>query len=527
MGVWPQGTGVSGMPGRRGSAFDPIHLPDQVWRDHEDELQARDVGALFRLARRYAGASQHRIATATGVPQSRVNALMNNRCGPVTSIDVLRRVADGLNAPDQARALLGLAARQPPPAESMVVSRETARRPVDVPEPGRPVPSMSATEVSPQRGDYATPSAVLSMVTAVSGGAAGVRDGHRDDGVDVVGWLFVEEFEMAAEESARFVRGAVRAVSEQVLEQLDGDVTRLAREYLRRPPYALVRPLARARAEVFAMIDARPHPRFLPDLYRAAGRFTALLAHASTDLGQPYASASHARTALLCAQYAGDADLEAYVRWLQSHSAYWQGDYVVAADLAGHGLTQAAHGSHILRLASQQARSLAAAGRTQECQAALARAVDARDTLTDGPRPAGAFGFALGKAAYYAAEICLALGGTGNARRAVEEATEALSLLDTDPETEHAAPERAGTLLDLAAAQLVLGDLDATAVHLQAVFDLPAESRTIPIMGRIAGTHQALGAPALEGTRLAEDLREQIEVFAAYPAARDLPQLPG
>ena len=46
-------------------------------------------------------------------------------------------------------------------------------------------------------------------------------------------------------------------------------------------------------------------------------------------------------------------------------------------------------------------------------------------------------------------------------------------------------------------------------------------------MGRIAGTHQALGAPPLEGNRLAEDLRERIEVFTAYSAARDLPQLPG
>jgi hypothetical protein len=111
---------VLGMPGRRGSAFDPIHLPDHVWRDHEDELQARDVGALFRLAGRYAGASQHRIATATGVPQSRVNALMNNRCGPVTSIDVLCRVADGLNAPDRARALLGLAGRACPAPRGLV-----------------------------------------------------------------------------------------------------------------------------------------------------------------------------------------------------------------------------------------------------------------------------------------------------------------------------------------------------------------------------------------------------------------------
>jgi transcriptional regulator with XRE-family HTH domain len=97
------------MTGPRASSFDPIQVPDHVWDAHQAELHARDVGTLFRLAKRYAGASQNRIAAATGVPQSRVNALMNNRGGPVTSIDVLHRIADGLNLPDDARIRLGLA----------------------------------------------------------------------------------------------------------------------------------------------------------------------------------------------------------------------------------------------------------------------------------------------------------------------------------------------------------------------------------------------------------------------------------
>jgi hypothetical protein len=43
------------------------------------------------------------------VPQSRVNALMNNRGGPVSNIEVLERIADGLTLPDHARVRLGLA----------------------------------------------------------------------------------------------------------------------------------------------------------------------------------------------------------------------------------------------------------------------------------------------------------------------------------------------------------------------------------------------------------------------------------
>lgn len=86
-------------------------VPDAVWARHRDALRARDVGEMFRLARQYAGASQQRLSAATGVPQSRISALMNDRSGPVTSIDVLTRIADGLQLPDYARMDLGLAPR--------------------------------------------------------------------------------------------------------------------------------------------------------------------------------------------------------------------------------------------------------------------------------------------------------------------------------------------------------------------------------------------------------------------------------
>ncbi len=67
------------------------------------------MGAVFRHAQQYAGASQARIATATGMTQARVSELMSGRC-EVTRLDVYERIADGLHMPDDARHLLGLAA---------------------------------------------------------------------------------------------------------------------------------------------------------------------------------------------------------------------------------------------------------------------------------------------------------------------------------------------------------------------------------------------------------------------------------
>lgn len=88
-----------------------IVLPDHVWETYLEALGPRDVGAAFRLARQYAGASQQRIAAATGLPQSRVSTLMSGKSGPVRAIDVLHRIADGLGMPDPVRLAWGLAPR--------------------------------------------------------------------------------------------------------------------------------------------------------------------------------------------------------------------------------------------------------------------------------------------------------------------------------------------------------------------------------------------------------------------------------
>ncbi|MFJ4368856.1 helix-turn-helix domain-containing protein [Streptomyces chartreusis] len=94
-----------------GTALEPITLPDWAWERPEvrQALRARDMGAVFRHAQQYAGASQARIATATGMTQARVSEIMSGR-REVSRLDVYERIADGVHMPDDARHLLGLAA---------------------------------------------------------------------------------------------------------------------------------------------------------------------------------------------------------------------------------------------------------------------------------------------------------------------------------------------------------------------------------------------------------------------------------
>lgn len=334
----------------------------------------------------------------------------------------------------------------------------------------------------------------------------------------------VEEVAMATEESGRFVRRGSGSVDQWVLDQLNADVARLAIEYLARPPYFVFRPLAQLRREVFDLLDQRQRPAVLPSLYRVAGQLCALLAHASADLAQTPAADTHARTAWLCAEMAEDDALRGYVRWIQSNVAYWDGDYRRVAELAHSGQQYPAAGSSLLRLASQEARAWAACGESAEVDRALTVALTERDRSPTDEMP-GVFTFEPAKAAYYASETRIALGGSDNIRLAITEAREAIQLLTAQPEAERCPEFLAAAWLDLANAYLTLDELDAAEEHLGTVLALPAESRTQPIIGRMTTANTTLGQPRYADVGQSRDLRERISVFLAYPAAHEPPSV--
>ena len=335
-----------------------------------------------------------------------------------------------------------------------------------------------------------------------------------------------EEISMATEDAARFVRQAHGAVDQDVIDQLDADVRQFAIEYLSKPPYALFRPLSRLRSEVFAMLEEHQRPRVLPDLYRIGGRLCALLAHAAADLGQTYAAETDTRAAWLCADLAEDDALRAYVRWIQSNVAYWDGDYRRAAELAHSGQRYATAGTTLLRLASQEARAHAAAHDDRAVERALAMATAARDRPASPAEMPGVFRFEPGKAAYYASEVRLALGGRDNYQRAAGDAEEALDLFNAVPEAARCPEFVAAAQLDLVTAHLALDDLDGAEQHLRSVLGLPVESRTLPVVRRVAKVGTVVDSPRYARSMLAAELGEQINLFCAYTATREVPELP-
>jgi transcriptional regulator with XRE-family HTH domain len=95
------------------SLHDQIRIADWAWQRPEtaDILRNRDMAALLRFAQQYGGASQMRLAAATGIAQGRVSEIINGKKA-VTQLDVFTRIADGLNMPDLCRTALGLAPRR-------------------------------------------------------------------------------------------------------------------------------------------------------------------------------------------------------------------------------------------------------------------------------------------------------------------------------------------------------------------------------------------------------------------------------
>lgn len=93
--------------------LEPLRIPASFWHrsDVDEALGRRDVGALFRLLRQHAGASQQRIGVAVDLQQGSVSVIMSGERA-ITSIDVLERIADGLAMPDDCRVRLGLAPRE-------------------------------------------------------------------------------------------------------------------------------------------------------------------------------------------------------------------------------------------------------------------------------------------------------------------------------------------------------------------------------------------------------------------------------
>ncbi|MGH3819893.1 MAG: hypothetical protein ACRDRE_19505 [Pseudonocardiaceae bacterium] len=362
-------------------------------------------------------------------------------------------------------------------------------------------------------GEHADPGRAV----ARGGGDTGVVWGSRRVvRCDARGLPIREEVLVAAEESARFHRwSATTNVDDDVLEQMTADVAELARREQMDPPAMLFSSLLGARDDVFRLIAGRQQPHHTTGLYKIAGQICGMLSNVTFDLGHPHAANTHARTALHCAEASGYTPLRAFVRYVQSNMAYWDGRYDEAAALVESALPDATSGTALLRLASQQARIHAARRQPGEVSRALALAATAPTERTlDEP---GTFGFDAGTAALLASEAHYALGGTDDLDAAVDWAHTAVN--EFTAEAQPKAMYIAAARFNLALAHLAQGDLDAVSEHIAPVLrSTQAEYRTVPVIGRARSLLTLLTQRTDLTSSTMTTLQDDLTEFCAHPA---------
>ena len=157
------------------------------------------------------------------------------------------------------------------------------------------------------------------------------------------------------------------------------------------------------------------------------------------------------------------------------------------------------------------------AARYQPSDVTRALALAATASTDPTPDEPGVFGFATGKAAYYAHEAHRELGGTDHLDAAVDWALNAVDEFTAEPRPNIAFI--AAAHIDLASAHLARDDLDAVREQLAPVLrSTQAEYRTVSVINRARSLNMLLTQrPDLASSTLTA-LRDDLTEFWTHPA---------
>jgi hypothetical protein len=446
------------MPGR---STDLFTIPGPFWQlpAVAAALRERDIGKLLVLVHEHTGASQTQIAIACGKTQPKINALMRGK-ESVKTLSVYQGFADGLDMPDHARQLLGLAARSAPPPDRPA---RNSRAPVT-----RPAPAP-----------------------------------HQTDEPDVIGAA-------AAEAAADRLRLAAESGPES-LELLHAESLEIARA-ANRPALDAFSAARHVRCDAIELAKHTHRPEILTDLYAMCGQATALMASSAFDLNRWDESDTLAKSAISYASLAGHASLNAWTHGLAALLANWRREPDIALSHYQRGMRIAPPGAPRVRLRYIAARSYALLGDIASVAEVLSAARNDQEDADHYPdslstEVGGEFAFGHARAEACAAAAWLDL---GQGREALEAARSALATLTSLPLPRRPLSQVSGAQIDMAAACLLSNDLDGSAETIRPVLAQPASLHNVSLAGRLARTQTTLLSPAWARNPQARQLADEI-----------------
>jgi hypothetical protein len=323
---------------------------------------------------------------------------------------------------------------------------------------------------------------------------------------------------MAAHESFEHAARTAGEVDPGDISRLHESVWQLARRYHSTPPLQLLAEGRHIRNLSYLLLERTRRPAQTAELYLTAGQACGLLSVASFDLALWDAAEEQARSAHTYADLVGHDDLRAWSRGTQAVIANWRGQPRRAVDLIGGALSEAPSGIATARLRAIEARAWAELGQPDRVRDSL-RLAD--DELSGGWRDDDLYGGTGGEFGWgpsrHAACAGTALLNVGHADSAASRIREAITALPEDP-LGGLVPARAQ--IDLAAAELMAGRLDASSAALDEVWALPAPHRRQGLTGRLDQLARHLTSRDWRDAREAGELRDRIEVFNAEATSR-------
>ena len=314
-------------------------------------------------------------------------------------------------------------------------------------------------------------------------------------------------------------------ITDDTLEHLSFEISRIATDYVHAPLLPLFGDLIHVRDQIFTFLTGRQRPQQTRELFLLAGTTCLLLSHASQNLGDTRSAMAQVRTAWTFAEQADHTGLRAWTRGTSALINEWSPQNRMALKLTEHAAALAPAGESRIRIAAIEARAAARLGDRDRALAAVERLLRAREETPQKDEVeqfGGLLSFPVAKQEYY-------LGGTfallGEYVEAERHATAAVERYAAGPREERSYGDEALAIMDLATAKLAQGDLDGAAERLRQILALPPALRIQQLgkaMDRVAAS---LRQPDFAGNRDARELADLARSYRVIDAGSQIPSL--
>ena len=307
-------------------------------------------------------------------------------------------------------------------------------------------------------------------------------------------------------------------IGDRAVGYLETATRRLAYDYARQPPFAVLREAQALQSRVTQILrGGKQRIGQTRSLLRISAELFALINLLAGDVGRYHLADAYGYAAWTCAQEADSDAARALVLCAQSKTARWEGRFTDAADLAHRGFDASpvtARGR--ILLAVSEATALQSLGDIPGAREALRRAAQARDEHSAPDAGADAWSCTRARQATYVLQVDLS-------------ARDSAAMLRSAAEADHAWADGdqwvygtwAQVRIGAALAHVMTGDVEGATAELGEVFDLGAEYRVVTITGRMGEIGHRLGHSRYGGDSRANELRERIRAFQSGSLEHD------